>query len=59
MDDDVPEINRSPEACGHPDRPHVVRSLPALYCIVCGANVAAVILDRMRVALVRTEGDHG
>jgi hypothetical protein len=55
MMDDVPEINVSREPHGSPANPHVVRSATVLDCPECGERLAAVILERMRASLVRTE----
>jgi len=57
--DNVPSINISPEACGHPNHPHVVASASSLRCRGCGVDLAAALLDRMRASLVRTEGVDG
>ena len=45
--DDVPEINVSAAPCGSPTNPHVVRSPTALRCSECGADLAAVWLERL------------
>lgn len=42
---------------GGPGDPHTVRSPSALYCVDCGEKLDAVLLARMRAALVR-EGEH-
>jgi hypothetical protein len=57
-DDDLPEINISREACGHPSNPHTVRSPTTLECEGCGAGLAGVLLERMRLSLAgATQGE--
>lgn len=51
MTDDEPEINVSREACGHPDRPHVVAGPACTACLECGADLSGVLRERMNVVV--------
>jgi hypothetical protein len=49
--DDVPVIQLATGPHGSPANPHVVSSARVLDCPECGERLAAVLLDRLRVAL--------
>jgi hypothetical protein len=46
-----PTPDAPPAPCGHPANPHVVDGPRALLCENCGARLAPVLLERLRVAL--------
>ncbi|MES2339249.1 MAG: hypothetical protein V4537_14240 [Pseudomonadota bacterium] len=56
MLEDEPTFNRSASPCGSVDNPHIVLTPADLACILCGAGLAGILLDRARAALDRDEG---
>ncbi len=57
MDDSEPVFNMSSAPCGAVGNPHVVASPSSLRCGGCGADLAAILTERMVAARARAAGE--